>query len=103
MTAPVQAATFVRTDILLAGQTVPNAGDQKNDPADIKLAARIRRALMHDKTLSVRAHNVTVVVKDGSVTLRGEVNSEKERQAVLEKADSIAGSAHVTDRMIVKP
>ena len=102
MMVPVYAATAVKTDVAAFAQAVPNAGDQKNDRADIRLAARIRKALIHDKTLSVRAHNVAVIANNGEVTLRGEVDSGKEKQAVLEKAQSVAGSAHITDLMTVK-
>jgi osmotically-inducible protein OsmY len=80
----------------------PSASEQSNDPAAIKLAAQIRRALVKDKNLSVRAQNITVVVKDGAVTLRGTVNSTVEKQAVHQKVQQIAGSMPVHDLLTVK-
>lgn len=80
-----------------------SASDQSNDPADIKLTAKIRKALANDKNLSIRAHTVTVIVKNGAVTLKGAVHSDEERDAIRNKAQSVAGSAQVEDAMTVKP
>lgn len=80
----------------------PTAGDQSNDEASLKLAARIRRALVKDKNLSVRAHNITVVVKGGAVTLRGMVDSSEEKRVVHQKVEQIAGSVPVNDLLTVK-
>ena len=71
--------------------------------SDRELTAKIRKALVDDKTLSTRAHNVTVVTKDGAVTLRGNVDSEAERDAVMAKAKEVAGSANITNDLTVKP
>ncbi len=91
--APLHAQSSKRT---------PTAGDQSNDEASLKLAARIRRALVKDKNLSVRAHNITVVVKGGTVILRGMVDSSEERRVVHQKVEQIAGSVPVNDLLTVK-
>jgi hyperosmotically inducible periplasmic protein len=80
----------------------PNASDQANDKESVKLAAEIRRALVKDKGLSVWAHNVTVVVNGGVVTLRGPVKSSEEKRAVRQKAQSVAGTVPVKDMLTVK-
>lgn len=85
-----------------SSRQTPNAGEQSNDAASLKLAAQIRRALVKDKTLSVRAHNITVIVKGGTVTLRGMVDSTEEKRAVHQKVQKIAGSAPVNDLLTVK-
>jgi len=86
----------------VATQQTPKASDQGNDEAAIKLAAQIRRALVNDKSLSVRAHNITIVVRNGTVTLRGMVASGQEKQAVHQKVLRIAGSEPVNDLLTVK-
>jgi osmotically-inducible protein OsmY len=79
-----------------------NAGDQKNNRADVKLAAQIRRAIYKDKQLSTRAHNVTIIVVNGAVTLRGEVKTAGEKDSIHRKAAALAGPGAVTDLLTIK-
>lgn len=83
-------------------QHAPTAGDQKNNSSDVRLAARIRKAIVSDKNLSTSAHNVKIIVRNGSVTLRGEVDSDQEKISVLQKAEQIAGANAVRDLLTVK-
>jgi osmotically-inducible protein OsmY len=69
------------------------ASDQGNSKADIEMTAKIRKAIVDDDNLSVSAHNVTIVTRDGKVTLLGEVNSMEEKAAVAAKAATVTGSA----------
>lgn len=77
------------------------AGDQAENPADRKLAQDIRKAIVDDKTLSVYAHNVKIIAKDGKVTLRGPVRSEQERTTIVGKAEQIAGQNMVDNQLEV--
>ncbi|MGC2659348.1 MAG: BON domain-containing protein [Bryobacteraceae bacterium] len=81
--------------------TATNADQAKNDKSDIKLMAKIRRAVEKDKSLSTDAHNVKIVAKGGQVTLAGPVKSDTEKQAIEQKAMSIAGAGNVTDNLTV--
>lgn len=74
-----------------------------NHKADVRLAAQIRRAVVDDKSLSIAAHNVDITVKDGIVTIRGQVPSIEERDSILQKARDIAGAQNVADSMVVTP
>jgi hyperosmotically inducible protein len=58
-----------------SGET-QTSGDQSNDAPDIKTTAAIRRAVMHDDSLSMMAKNVKIIAENGMVTLRGPVKSE---------------------------
>jgi hypothetical protein len=69
------------------------ATDQGTSDADIETTAKIRRAIVDDDNLSTLAHNVTIVTRDGRVTLRGNVRSMQEKTAVAAKAEAVAGSA----------
>jgi len=86
----------------LQSDSRPTTDDQKNNPADRDLTAKIRKAIMADKTLSMSSHNVKIIAQDGQVTMRGVVPSQAEKDAVLAKANDIAGSGHVTDDISVK-
>ena len=69
----------------------PNAGNQKNSKSDLAITAKIRRAVVSDRSLSFRARNVAIITQGGVVTLRGGVKSKLERAAVEQKAMQIAG------------
>lgn len=71
----------------------PTADQQKENKSDRELARQIRRALVKDKSLSTYAHNVKVIARNGTVTLRGPVQSDQEKQAVEAKAAEVAGDA----------
>jgi hypothetical protein len=47
------------------------ADQQKMNPADGALTAKLRRAVVADKSLSTHAHNVKIISPDGTVTLKG--------------------------------
>ena len=83
-------------------QSEPTADQQKENPTDRQLIQQIRRALVKDKSLSTNAHNVKVIAQDGTVTLKGPVSSESEKQAVEAKAAQIAGSDKVTSDLQVR-
>jgi hyperosmotically inducible protein len=75
------------------------ADQQKNNQSDVELARQIRKAVIHDKTLSTNAHNVKIIVRGGMVTLKGPVNSADEKQAVEAKASQLAGADRVTSEL----
>jgi len=78
------------------------ADNQPNNKEDVRLAAKVRRAIVRDKTLSMRAHNVKIIASNGAVTLAGEVKSEEEKTAVVAKAAEIVGAGNVTDQLTVQ-
>jgi hyperosmotically inducible protein len=79
------------------------ADQQKNDRSDRMLTKSIRRSIMADKSLSTNAHNLKIISQNGTVTVKGPVNSDDERRAVIAKAVAVAGSADkVTDQISVK-
>jgi hyperosmotically inducible periplasmic protein len=79
------------------------AMDQSNSSEHIDITASIRRAVMDDDALSTRARNVTIVTdRTGTVTLRGDVPSQAEKDAIAEKADAIVGSGRVVNQLVVR-
>jgi hyperosmotically inducible periplasmic protein len=77
------------------------AGQQKMNAADRQLAQKVRKTIVADKSLSTYAHNVKVIARDGSVTLKGPVRSEEEKTAVEAKATEAAGAGKVTNELTI--
>lgn len=79
------------------------ADQQSETTSDRMLTKKIRQALVADKSLSMYGHNIKIIVQNGSVTLKGPVHSEDEKQAVASKAAEIAGSPDkVSNQLSVK-
>jgi osmotically-inducible protein OsmY len=96
-TAPDNTGRNVRDR---SGDTL-TPGDQSENRADLTLTQRIRRELMADKSLSTDAKNVKVITINGVVTLRGPVNTVKEKSTIEAKAQSIAGTTNVDSQLEV--
>jgi hyperosmotically inducible protein len=75
------------------------AAQQSNQQSDITITRKIRRAVVKDKNLSTAAHNVTIVTKDGRVTLKGKVQSDAEKRTVESAAVNVAGQGNVDDQL----
>ncbi len=79
------------------------ADQQKENRSDRELTKDIRKSIMADKSLSTYAHNVKIISQNGTVTLKGPVKSEDEKNSVIAKAAAVAGGADkVTDQISVK-
>ncbi|MBV8051338.1 MAG: BON domain-containing protein [Acidobacteriaceae bacterium] len=82
----------------------PTADQQKENASDRKVAQEIRRAIVKDKSLSTDAHNIKIIVQNGSVTLKGPVSSDDEKRTIEEKAAQVVGgSDKITDQIEVAP
>lgn len=86
-------------------ETEVTADQQKNDKTDLDLTAEIRRAIMKDKTLSTKAHNVKIIVQDGNLTLKGPVSSKTERATVEKAALEVMrpGKGTITNEISIAP
>jgi osmotically-inducible protein OsmY len=101
--AALSASSLVAAPADTATPDRVTADRQGEGRSDLKLTQAIRRALMKDKSLSIYAHNVTIVSRSGAVTLSGTVKSEDERRSVVAAAEQAAGGQDkVTDRLTVK-
>ena len=72
---------------------------QSNESSAVDLVAQVRKAIVHDDGLSVKAHNVKVVANNGVVTLRGPVASEQEKAQVQKDAASVHGVDRVDNQL----
>ena len=94
--APSPAGAAAQSQDATAG-----AAQQSEHPSDLALTRNIRRAVIKDKSLSMDAHNVTIITKAGKVTLKGRVKSDAEKQTVESAATNAAGPGNVNDQLTV--
>lgn len=73
--------------------------DQSNDPADIELTQKIRKAVVADDGLSMNAHNVKIIAANGVVVLRGPVETPEEKAKIEATAVKIAGVKNVRNQL----
>jgi hyperosmotically inducible periplasmic protein len=84
-----------------SGQT-KTSGDQSNSPADLKITAAIRRAVVKDGGLSMTAKNIKIITAGGRVTLRGPVKTAGEKTRIEQLAKSAAPGSKIDDQLEVK-
>lgn len=102
---PVARAPTATTPTPPAGTAsgTTTAMDQSNSSADIQVTAAIRRAIMEDSAMSVAAQNCTIVTDSaGTVTLKGAVDSQAEKNSIEAKAKAAAGDRRVVSQLSVK-
>jgi len=104
--APAQDTSNPKPDNTKVNKKERNAGEptadqQKNNKPDRETAKEIRKAIQADKSLSTYAHNVKVIVQNGTVTLKGPVRSDEEKKTIEEKAAAVAGASNVTNELTI--
>jgi hypothetical protein len=67
--------------------------------ADRALAARVKEALLADKSLN--AHGIEVDAKDGAVTLFGTVENKARREQAAKIAAAVEGARSVENKLVV--
>lgn len=77
------------------------SGDQSESSSDLTITQNIRSLLIKDDSLSTNAKNIKIITINGKVTLRGPVNSERERTLVADKARSVAGVSSLENQLEV--
>jgi hyperosmotically inducible periplasmic protein len=115
MAGPIQAergaAIYLAADSALentelnvrdkAGTTL-TPEDQKETKKDIKITAHIRKAVVKVKSLSVDAHNVKIITRNGVVTLRGPVESAAESKKVEKITKHTRGVVRIDNQLEIK-
>ncbi len=111
LTVPIYAETGgqVKPDNTKVNQRDKDPGQvtadqQKMNASDRALTAKVRKAVMADKSLSTYAHNVKIISQDGTVTLKGPVKSDEEVQSIMAiAAEAAGGPDKVVNQLSVKP
>jgi hyperosmotically inducible periplasmic protein len=73
--------------------------DQEEGAGDRKLSAAVRRAIVDNDSLSVNAHNVKIIAHEGTVTLRGPVESAAEKAKLQTIAGKVRGVKQVNNQL----
>ena len=85
------------------GQSHEQTADKQPDAkGDRMTAARVRKAIIADKGLSMYAHNVKVIVRGGQLTLKGPVRTEEEKQRVAADAATAVSANSIRNQLTVK-
>jgi osmotically-inducible protein OsmY len=74
-------------------------GDQSESKADRTMTQKIRQAVLADKSLSTTAKHVKIITINGVVTLRGPVNSPREKGSIEAQAQCLAGTTKVDNQL----
>lgn len=80
----------------------PLPSQQSNDSSALHLTADVRQAIVHDDSLSVKAHNVKVIADNGVVILRGPVASAQEKSRVEQDVMRVQGVTRVDNRLDIE-
>lgn len=84
-------------------KVAPVADDQaKGTKKDVEITRLIRREITKNDSLSTNAKNVKIITLNGTVTLRGPVNSQEEVAMITEAAQRHAVNNQVTSELEVK-
>lgn len=76
--------------------------DQLENSKDLDITQRIRQTIMDDSSLSTNAKNVKIVTQEQIVTLRGVVDSAKEKNKIQAIAKQIATNKNVDNQLEIK-
>jgi len=76
--------------------------DQGGSEADREMTRQIRRAITSADQASMDAKNIKIITRDGTVTLRGPVQNDQERQTIAAMAQKIPGVHAVDNQLEVK-
>jgi|GEM_PF-1201923 len=77
------------------------AQDQSNTEGDTRITQLVRQRVMAHDGLSMGAKNCTIVTRAGVVTLRGEVDTARERTIIGGLARGVTGVRSVEDQLVV--
>jgi hyperosmotically inducible periplasmic protein len=76
-------------------------GDQPQSGPDLTITQQVRQAVIGDDSLSLTAKNVKIITREAVVTLRGPVESERERVAIASAAKRVRGVTRVDNELEV--
>ncbi len=73
--------------------------DQGESEADRTITQRARQRVVEQDGLSLNGKNVKIITQDGVVTLRGPVDSQREKLSIVQNVSSIEGVRRVNDQL----
>jgi osmotically-inducible protein OsmY len=82
------------------GTKLTAVDQSKGSNADVERTRQIRERIVDDKSLSTQAHNITIVTMGQYVTLRGSVQSSRERQVVRDHIRAVVNNAAINEKYL---
>jgi len=79
------------------------AQNQSSAASDRELTAKVRKAIIADKDLSTYAHNIKIITQNGTVTLKGPVKSDDEKQKIESDAAGVVARDSILNQLTVTP
>jgi hypothetical protein len=79
--------------------TVPPSSGGQTSATDEALEQRVATSLREDTALAAVAPNITVDANNGTVTLKGSVNSQQQRTDIESKVRNLTGVTQVTNNL----
>lgn len=98
-TPPASELENTEQNVRDSGNTTLTPEDQKENSADRKITASIRHAVVKNKSLSLDAHNIKIITRDGLVTLRGPVENSAEITKLQAIAKKVKGVKQVDNQL----
>jgi hyperosmotically inducible periplasmic protein len=77
------------------------AQNQSSAPSDRELTAKVRKAILADKDLSTYAHNIKIITQNGTVTLKGPVKSDDEKQKIESDVAAVVAPGSIVNQLTV--
>ncbi len=77
------------------------AQNQSSAASDRELTAKVRKAIIADKDLSTYAHNIKIITRNGTVTLKGPVKSDDEKQKIESDVAGVVSRDSIVDQLAV--
>lgn len=81
---------------------LPTPLDQGNGERELEVTRKVREQVLAQPDFSVNAQNVKIITQNGTVTLRGPVDSSEEKAAIERIARAQAGDLNVVNELEVK-
>jgi len=76
--------------------------DQGSSKNDTEITAQIRKDIIAENDMSLNAKNIKIITLNGLVTLRGQVNSSKEKSKITEIARRLVGTHNLSNQLEAK-
>jgi hyperosmotically inducible periplasmic protein len=77
------------------------AQNQSSAASDRELTAKVRKAIIADKDLSTYAHNIKIITQNGTVTLKGPVKSDDEKQKIESDVAGVVSHDSIVNQLTV--
>lgn len=80
------------------------ADQQGQSKSDLETTKKLREAIVGEESFSQYAHNIKIITRDGNVTLKGPVKSQKEKIEIEKKAIKLVGKKNMDSELeVVSP